>query len=301
MTIEEINQFVENQLSIWPEAKAAYDNLRRVKRRSLGFDGMDIAVQFNPARIKSTGAMIDNKSIESRPCFLCRQNRPDQQLVYPLISGWDMLVNPYPILPIHFTIVSSRHIPQSLVPVDIITMAELLRGMTLFFNGAKAGASAPDHLHVQAVIKDELPLLRMIEKMHVSDKSSVITSSFSDKELPFYFISGIICKDENAEKILKIPFSVGGIDAEGKLSDLQLVNIFFWIDCSSRLRYVVIPRKSHRPSCFFMEGEDRIMISPGCIDMAGLIITPRKDDFDKLSYQMARKIYSEVALPFDYL
>lgn len=297
---DDMLSFIETQLEIWPLAKSNYDALAKAERRDFIVGDLKGGIQWNPARVLSTGAKIDKDSIKNRKCFLCKENRPDEQLILNLVSGWDILVNPYPILPVHLTIASSRHIAQDKVPYDIVSFAESLPGMAVFFNGAKAGASAPDHLHMQAVLKDELPLLRLVEKIH-SGGSGIMTSTQSGLRLPFYFVSGIVKDDPLGIKVLKAGLEFGGPDDEGRFTDNTLENAFFWIDAENRLRYVIVPRRSHRPDCYFAEGESNRMVSPGCIDMAGLIITPRENDFRIISNSEIEKIYSDVALPYDYL
>lgn len=237
-SIEDINSYIENQLAVWPLAKQNYDALVNVRRRAVKIGDFDMQVQCNPARIVSTGAKIDKKSISNRKCFLCRENRPEEQLICEILPGWEMLVNPFPILPVHFTIASTEHQPQSRVPADIVALAEKLPGMVLFFNGAKAGASAPDHLHMQAVLKDELPLMRLAEKMHHSDNPGVMLSSDFGLDLPYFFISGVVSPDEDGLSTLKAGLTAGGPDTEGRLLDPELVNSFSGLtgqECSAML------------------------------------------------------------------
>lgn len=297
---DEVKSIIETQLALWPLAKQNYDALAKAERRNLRIGDLDCGIQWNPARIRSTGAKIDEESIKNRECFLCRNNRPKEQLIHDIAPGWELLVNPFPILPVHLTIASSSHVPQSGVPEDIVRIAESLPGMAVFFNGARAGASAPDHLHLQAVLKDELPLLRLVEKIHKSWKSDILTSAQTVLDLPFYFISGIVSNDTDGIKYLKAAFAYCGIYDKDSSDRRELLNAFFWIDANGLLRYVTVPRKAHRPECFYLEGDANRMVSPGSIDMAGLIITPREDDFRILSENEIRRIYSDVAFPMDY-
>lgn len=296
---DDVKSFVETQLSVWPLAKSNYDALAHVERRVVDVGDLRCGIQWNPARIRSTGAVVDRDTILKRECFLCRSNRPAEQCVLNIHSGWEMLVNPYPIFPIHLTIVSESHVPQSDVPDDIVAISEKLPGMAVFFNGAKAGASAPDHMHLQAVLKDELPLLRLVEKIHKSECSDLKTSMQFGINLPFLFFSGIVADDKDALQVMKSSFIIGGDDGSGKLRDAELKNVFFWIDDNALLRFVVVPRFAHRPACYYAEGDSQRIISPGCVDMAGLIITPLEKDFKQLSSDEITKIYQEVAIPLD--
>lgn len=296
MTIDDVASFIEVQLQDWPLAKKNYDALMNVERREVNVDGFPIGIQWNPARIVSTGAKISQREIEKRPCFLCRDNRPKEQDICNILPGWEMLVNPYPILPVHLTIAAIEHKPQTRVPEEIVNMAELLPGMAVFFNGAKAGASAPDHLHMQAVLKDELPLLRHVEREHPESSLGLCTSEDFKVKPPYLVFSGVVSPGQEGLRTLLAGLKLGGLSSNGKLTDPELVNTFFWTTENGKLRFVVVPRKAHRPGCYYAVGEEQRMISPGCIDMAGLIIAPRKEDYDRLNADEIRKIFKEVAV-----
>lgn len=297
MRIEDIATFIEEQLIDWPLAKRNYDALREAKRREETIGDFSVGVQWNPARIVSTGANVSRQAIDRRPCFLCRDNRPQEQQICNILPGWEMLVNPYPILPVHLTIVATEHMAQLRVPEDIVALAELLPGMAVFFNGAKAGASAPDHLHLQAVLKDELPLLRLVENEHPDTKPGIFTSGDFNVKPPYLVFSGVVSPGQEGLKTLLAGLRLGGLSRDGKLTDPELVNTFFWMSNSGMLRFVVVPRKSHRPACYYAEGDSRRLISPGCIDMAGLLIVPREEDFNRLTSDEIAQIFNEVALP----
>ncbi len=292
---DEIKDFIETQLSVWPLAKKNYDALSGVERRQVNVNGYDFFLQYNPARILSTGANIEKDNIAKRKCFLCKDNRPSEQMIAEIIPGWELLVNPYPILPIHLTIVSKAHRPQSHVPKEIVEIATLLPGMAIFFNGAKAGASAPDHLHLQAVLKDELPLIRLVEKIHPESAMMVLPSDALIPHYPFFFFTGVVKPDDAGFKTLLAGLAIGGSSDGKNFDDHELVNTFFWISDTGMLRFIAIPRSAHRPKCYFDEGDANRMISPGCIDMAGMLIAPRRSDFEALTADEITKIYSDVA------
>lgn len=296
LSIEDINSLIETQLAGWQEAKTNFDRLLEVKRKPLALGDFPAAAQLNPTRIRSTAAAVDKVSISRRPCFLCSENRPAEQLSGEWIPGWELLVNPYPILPVHFTIVSTRHTPQAEIPIEMAAMAEKAPDLVIFYNGARAGASAPDHLHCQAVLKSELPLIDLIEKNHPIDKEGWITSEEYGLDLPFHFYSAVIAPDKKGMADLAKVTGIYGIDKETGKPERGLVNAFFWLSDRGILRIAVIPRKAHRPPHYFREN-DNFMISPGAIDMAGLLILPRPDDFDRITPQIAREIYSETAFP----
>lgn len=293
---ENINNAIEAQLMHWPLAKENYDRLRECRRRTVKVGDMEVGVQCNPARIRSTGADISKNGIEARPCFLCKDNRPKEQMTADIAEGWEMLVNPYPIFPVHFTIASKEHVAQDRPPLDMLTVAESLPSLCIFFNGAHAGASAPDHMHMQAVLKSELPIIKIAESFHTAEKGGIVDSADFPMKLPFRFLSAVITPDEAGMKTLARMFATTGSGADGK-PDPGLVNTYFWMDTEAGLmRGIVIPRRAHRPKCYTAEVEERILVSPGAIDMAGIIITPRPEDFEKITSADVERIYREVAL-----
>ncbi|MBD5369601.1 MAG: DUF4922 domain-containing protein [Bacteroides sp.] len=283
--LDRLGEFRDSQLTLWPEAKKNYDALERVERKAFTFGPFTCYAQMNPARKVSTGARIDAKAIAARPCFLCRKNRPDVQEAEPILDGWEFLVNPFPIFPLHFTIASVNHIPQGGIPLEMASMAERLPGMTVFFNGARAGASAPDHLHCQAVATLELPLMRYLEE------------GGDPAELPFKVAYRVVTPDLVGMKYLAELKDYCGIDAATSLADAGLVNAFMWIGGDGLLRYAVVPRRRHRPLCYSADGLEGFMISPGAIDMAGVMVVPREEDFRRLTADDVTAIHADVALP----
>lgn len=294
ITNEDLMSLIECQLESWSLARDNFHNLSAVRSRRMNLGDFHIRLQCNPARIKSTGAAIDKNAISERPCFLCGGNRPKEQMAAEIIPGWELLVNPYPIFPMHFTLPSTRHIPQDQMPLEMAQMTEMMPGMAIFFNGAKAGASAPDHLHCQAVLKEELPIIDMAENFHRDTDRPFMLSSDFGLNLPFIFVSAIVTPDIYGMRTLNTLPEITGVSADGSL-DHGLKNVILWIDNSSMLRAVIIPRRAHRPSCYFAEGDQKHLVSPGAIDMAGVVILPRPEDFDSLTESDLWTIYNETA------
>lgn len=281
-------EFIDSQLTEWALARENYQALGQTERRSMKMGDLTVGIQHNPARIVSTAAKTDSKTIAQRPCFLCKKNRPPQQVGIEIAEGWELLVNPYPIFPTHFTIVSKEHQPQEGFPLDMVVMAERLPGHTVFFNGKQSGASCPDHLHCQAVKTHELPLMLLIENRHGIESGRVATHESLGLDVPFGFTSVIITPDlDGMSELASIENTIGKYYInEGKL------NVFVWIDKNGMLRICSVPRKKHRPLCYGND-EGQHLISPGCIDMAGVIIAPLKKDYEELTIEDVRKIYSE--------
>lgn len=294
MIIDDLTDYIERQLAEWPEARERYHALGKTERRRFKIGDFEGAFQFNPARIVSTAAKTDADSVAARPCFLCRQNRPEQQKGIPIGDNWELTVNPFPIFPVHFTIISRQHVPQDAPPLDMAVMADKLPGLVIFFNGASGGASAPDHLHLQAVLKSELPLIRIAEENHPVDKPGIMRSDMWGTDLPFLFLSAVITTDaEGADDYMQMLAFTGG-DSDGK-PDKGLRNVFCWKDESGTLRMIVIPRRQHRPSCFGRE-KGQLLVAPGAVDMAGILILPRREDFEAITEEKLREIYSEVTV-----
>lgn len=285
----DLSDFIDSQLGIWPLARGNYQALGQTKRRGVQIGDLTVGVQHNPARIVSTGAKTDVKSISSRPCFLCKTNRPQEQAAIEIIPGWELLLNPFPIFPSHFTIASKRHQPQEGFPLDMISIAEKMPGHIIFFNGSKSGASCPDHLHCQAVKTHELPLMRLIEDRHNPESHCMTATARSlGLDMPFDFRSVIITPTPVGMETLANIENILGKDE----IDAGLINIFVWIDRSGNLRITGVPRRAHRPHCYGTDTGQHL-VSPGCIDMAGVIITPVEKDYTNLTCDDIRNIYAE--------
>ena len=293
-----LQRFFNRQLEKWDDARRRYDDLRNVKTRELAVGASSILVQWNPARIVSTGASIDKKVVAERPCFLCEQNRPKEQTKKSVDNHFDLLVNPYPILPVHFTIPSVRHEPQRIRETygEIHKLLEEYPEMMVFYNGPKCGASAPDHAHFQAGTSGRLPLqlswqrlsrnLTTIVTLNEGEDISLIEeypspallirshSQYSDEQLFLRLYEALPMQDDDAE---------------------PMMNIVSWRRDDEYLS-VVFPRGKHRPDCYYAQGNDQYIISPGALDMAGLIITPRQEDFERLAPEQALAILNEVSL-----
>ena len=284
-------EFIDAQLAEWPLARENYQALGKTERRSMQLGDLTVGIQHNPARIVSTGAKTDAKSVSERPCFLCKKNRPSQQIGFEIVDGWELLVNPYPIFPTHFTIVKKAHEPQEGFSLDMVMMAEKLPGHTVFFNGKVAGASCPDHMHCQAVKTHELPLMKLIEDKHTLKYGHSSTSESLGLDVPFFFKSVIITPDIEGMSVLG---RIDDIIGKEHIKDGKL-NAFVWIDGNGLLRICAVPRRAHRPSCYGRE-DGQHLISPGCIDMAGIIIAPLRKDYDTLRECDVREIYRECSL-----
>lgn len=273
-------RFFNEQLKTWTLARKNYDELSLAQLRVAQLCGYDMAVQFNPARMVSTGASIDKKTIAARPCFLCAKNRPAEQIAVPMLGRYELLVNPFPILPRHFTLPCMKHEPQSIHAsyIDLMRMTELLPDLFLFYNGPRCGASAPDHLHFQAGQRGIVPLERdfKFKDMDYVVKTHVIVATTPENSIRQF---------HSLYDTMPIPQG----DTE------PMMNILAWYE-TQRFVSIIIPRRKHRPDCYSAEDEAKCLVSPGALDMGGLIITPRKEDFDRMTPERMRSILCEVGL-----
>ena len=290
-----ISRFFNRQLEMWEDARHRFRDLKHVEVRQLSDQ---LKVQFNPARIVSTGAKIDKHTLGERPCFLCERNRPKEQMTKQIDDHFQLLVNPFPILPVHFTIPATKHQPQSIYRHygEMHRLLSLHSELMVFYNGPKCGASAPDHLHFQAGTSGVLPLqtnwqrlsrnLTDVISLNDDEKISVLR----DFLVPaFVIISKSEDSDEELFHRLYRSMPMRGDESE------PMMNIIAWRKGDEFIS-VVIPREKHRPDAYFAEGEAQMMVSPGALDMAGLIITPREEDFSKINLDKATALLRECGI-----
>ena len=290
-----ISRFFNRQLEMWEDARHRFRDLKHVEVRQLSDQ---LKVQFNPARIVSTGAKIDKHTLGERPCFLCERNRPKEQMTKQIDDHFQLLVNPFPILPVHFTIPATKHQPQSIYRHygEMHRLLSLHSELMVFYNGPKCGASAPDHLHFQAGTSGVLPLQTnwqrlsrsLTDVISLNDEEKI--SVLSDFLVPaFVIISKSEDSDEELFHRLYRSMPMRGDESE------PMMNIIAWRKGDEFIS-VVIPREKHRPDAYFAEGEAQMMVSPGALDMAGLIITPREEDFSKINLDKATALLCECGI-----
>ena len=290
-----ISRFFNRQLEMWEDARHRFRDLKHVEVRQLSDQ---LKVQFNPARIVSTGAKIDKHTLGERPCFLCERNRPKEQMTKQIDDHFQLLVNPFPILPVHFTIPATKHQPQSIYRHygEMHRLLSLHSELMVFYNGPKCGASAPDHLHFQAGTSGVLPLQtnwqrlsrNLTDVISLTDEEKI--SVLHDFLVPaFVIISKSEDSDEELFHRLYRSMPMRGDESE------PMMNIIAWRKGDEFIS-VVIPREKHRPDAYFAEGEAQMMVSPGALDMAGLIITPREEDFSKINLDKATALLRECGI-----
>lgn len=288
-------ELVYDQTHEWDLADKNYQSLSKVRVKTIDFGDYHIDIQFNPERIVSSAAKVDSKSIESRPCFLCRENLPQQQRGLNIDNEFIILVNPFPVFPEHLTIPSILHRSQEIYGNfrNMLMITAQLHEFVIFYNGPKCGASAPDHLHFQAGIKGILPIeqdftnknccreIRRIGNVAISHwpdyQRGIITLTSHD------IVSLVACFSHIYSHLQVFLHD----DAEPMLNILATFDQDKWI-------VHVIPRTLHRPVQYFETGEKKIILSPASVDMGGVLITPREEDFFKIGEADVKDILQQV-------
>jgi len=272
MIKDKVKQLFEKQLKEWELARNNYEALKQVKVKTLDVNGHLYKVQFNPARIASSAAKVDPKSIRERKCFLCSENRPPEQKGVPFKDRYTILINPFPIFPRHLTIPALEHTPQLIASRfgDMLDLAQELDDYVLFYNGPKSGASAPDHFHFQAGNKGFLP----IENDRNRGNAIRIESGNKQEML-----------DRFQQAYDSFPLQPDDIE--------PMLNILTWYKDGKWITFL-FPRKKHRPDCYFAEGDANLLISPAAVDMGGVFIMPLEKDYEKITATDIDGILAEV-------
>lgn len=292
---EQVEKLIEQQLVVWQTPRDNYAALQNVEVKEFKVKRSTIKVQFNPARIVSSAAKVDNKSLKERKCFLCAANRPEVQEGIAWGENYTILINPFPIFPKHLTIPCNDHTDQRILSRigDMMAIAKDLPRFTLFYNGPKCGASAPDHMHFQAGNRG---FLGFETDYLAADKKEVISNAGATLSL----LSGLA----NAAFLIEAV----EIDAATELfvtlynaleipegEEEPMLNILCWSE-EGKWKVAVFPRRKHRPACYSAEGDANILISPASVDMGGVFITPLEKDFKKITADDLEQILDEVCL-----
>lgn len=298
-----MHDLFDRQLAAWPEAARRYRELQNIETKEIDLGGMPVRIQFNPARAVSTLARTDAAAIKARSCFLCRDNRPAQQEALPFEGcdgrRYEVLVNPFPIFPEHYTVPAVEHTPQRITVrfPDMLRLAEAFPDMVVFYNGPESGASAPDHFHFQMGCRGFLPVethfdrLRPVTVMRPGRASIAVTSGY---------IPGLpmITAPDRASATAAFLRVLRSLPVSPATGEPQL-NILCWRETpadggsGALFRILVIPRKAHRPSCYFVPEDRAVHISPASVDLGGVFIVPVEEDFRRVNAQVLRDIIEE--------
>jgi len=296
---EKLSEFLSEQIAGWPQAAGNFAALSGVKVKEIAIPGWTIKVQFNPARIVSSAAKVDAASLKARKCFLCAENRPEVQEGIDW-GKYTVLINPFPIFPRHFTIPDKRHTDQ-LIQGRITDMMQLTKEMedyTVFYNGPRCGASAPDHMHFQAGNTDFLTIAPAIEaadlKTVATDRDATL-ALVDTLPLNVFVIDATDNDFAAAERLFdRVIAALPVPDGEKE----PMMNLLCY-PTPAGVRLVIIPRKRHRPSFYGTEGKSTMLLSPASVDMGGVFITPLEKDFNALDADIIVKIFDELCLSTD--
>jgi hypothetical protein len=294
----------KSQLNVWDFLKQNSDALKNVQTKSFWFDGFKLKVQFNLGRIKSTSAQVDEKSVKNRQCFLCIENLPIEQKGIKITNDFILLCNPFPIFAQHFTISSLNHSPQRISESfgEFLVLTKLLSpDYTLVYNGPACGASAPDHLHYQAGTKNFMPIEVDIQQLkndygNIIQENEFITTAFIDDGL-----RKLILIESTEQQRIKKSFEKI-FEVYGKISNAgpePMLNIISTYDEIFGWSVIIFLRSKHRPECYYKGDTERMLISPAAIDLGGIVVSPREEDFIRIDKEFLRSIFREVSLDLD--
>lgn len=309
MKKDSIHKFVGDQLSRWPLACGNFRELKNVRLKDMDAGGLTVKLQFNPARMISSAAKLSKADIARRKCFLCRENRPPEQIMLKFegrkSKKYHILVNPYPIFPDHLVVAASGHVDQSILHryVDMLDLARKYDDYTFFYNGPHSGASAPDHHHFQAAPDGLMPLVNDVDRCLDQDgaeRESALEHVLSVHDARLYhyrkFTTGVfVIASQTVKSAAKLFYRL--LDCadiyEGETE--PRFNLFsYWT--GAEFRSVVVFRSKHRSHHYFSEGPDHLTMSPGCADMGGVFIVPVEAEFEKLTPELLNEMIAEVSI-----
>ena len=302
-----IHKFVGDQLSRWPLACDNYRALKNVQVREVEVGGLNVRLQFNPARMVSSAAKLNKEDIAKRKCFLCHENRPQEQIMLKFEGRkgkkYHILVNPYPIFPDHLVIAKNRHVDQSIWHryVDMLDLARRYQNYTFFYNGPKSGASAPDHHHFQGAPAGLMPLENDVDRLfnEMGGTDLEYLTSVQDAHLYHYrkFTTGVFAlKARTAKSAAKMFYRLLDCADIPEGEQEPMINLFTYYR-GGEFRSIVIFRHSHRSHHYFSDGPDHLTMSPGCADMAGVFIVPVEEEFHKITPELLSEMLEEVSIP----
>ncbi len=298
--LELTKALLNQQKATWELLKNNYEQLDKVEIKTFSFGNFELKVQFNPGRIKSSTAKVDKASIKARKCFLCLENLPQDQRGILFNEHYLILANPYPIFKNHYTIPALEHKPQLLKSglKDFLSLAkELGEEFVVFYNGPRSGASAPDHFHFQAGEKSFLPLYSELEKL----KGKNFLELFRKENLAAFYSRNylrnlLLFESPDVSQIIRLVEKTLNLLGEFEKSDEEpMINVLsFYKD--ELWKVVLLPREKHRPDYYFKEGKEQILFSPAAVDLGGVCITPREEDFHKMSKEILTDALRQVTL-----
>lgn len=288
-------QLHHQQLQHFELARKNFEALSQVVYRKLSAPNFHITLQYNPARMISTNANVAPEVLKTRPCFLCKEHMPPGQEGIPYGERYHIFINPYPIFEKHFTVPSDSHSPQTITNrfEDMLNLALDFQNYTIFYNGPECGASAPDHFHFQMAPRHIMPLEKDVENGQLADTLcekkfyTICTLKQYLREVLIFKAGERRLMNELFEQIQQI------IGEHIPCQQEPMINLLCWYD-RKQWTVCIFPRSARRPRQFYAEGKEKIMFSPGCVDMAGLIIAPRDEDFRRYDMSLLADLFGQI-------
>jgi ATP adenylyltransferase/5',5'''-P-1,P-4-tetraphosphate phosphorylase II len=309
--LKDINQLYSRQLNEWEFARQNYEGLKNVTIKTFQISRHKWHVQFNPKRIVSTAAKIDQKSLSDRPCFLCENNRPPEQEGLSW-QEYTVLLNPYPVFDRHFTIPTIEHVPQLINGRfrDMLSLARELEDSVIIYNGPKCGASAPDHMHFQSIPQNLLPVETGF--LSISTVQGAVCGNTILYRWEDFLSHPVTLAGDNLEELARIFQMVYNrlkrqiiqpVRVRQHLTELDHEPMFNMLTLYNRNRWIVhvFPRRSHRPRQYFADEPEKIFISPGSIDMGGVLVMPREEDYKKITASDIVNIMEQVCMDEEFI
>ena len=303
--MKELNKFIKDQLSVWQLASSNFRALKTALSREVDVFGLKCRIQYNPRRVISSTADTSPAAIASRKCFLCADNRPKEQFHIGFEGrkgrNYHIQINPYPIFRGHLVIVRDEHIPQEIwhhFP-DMLDFAVRYKDYLVFYNGPSSGASAPDHLHFQAIPKHNLPLEEAVDEF--LDHPGEPLATVKDANLYKFdgYARGVFAlKATTSKSLAKLFYRLLDCTDRGKGEEEPMFNLYAYVK-NGEYRTIVVMRSAKRSHHFYSEGADHLTISPGAADIAGLFVAPFREDYDKADTALLEELLSEVCISED--
>jgi hypothetical protein len=323
LSVDELNQYLDgreassvsacvealiaHQKANWPQLKDGYEAISQIETKSVNIDGSNILVQHNARRVRSTAAAVDKDSIAARRCFLCSENLPAEERGIFYDEEYVILCNPFPVLDKHLVIAHKQHVEQKIDGriEELLGLAfDLGDDYFVLYNGPECGASAPDHLHFQALSRAVLPIEETLQTSEQPSEADCGVCEMMERgSFELFTVSDagrsiIVFRGANQFEIVPWVYQIIASLSKATFKPEPMLNIVCYVD---RGVYTVLlfPRARHRPACFFAEDEERLTISPGAVDMAGIVVVPEHAHYDKISAEQIERIFNEVSLSSD--
>jgi len=289
---------LSDQKKAWQDFREGCELLKDIREREVPCRGFSVRLQYNPGRIKSTAADVKEKDGRERRCFLCLDHLPQEQKGILYREDYLILCNPIPVFSSHFTVSHLDHRRQAIeenIDTLLQLMADFGSGWVILYNGPKCGASAPDHLHFQVGPSGTMPIE---EEIHDEGRPALVKQI---EGVSVYHVRDlgreVIILEGNDPVAVKGAFEdlLNALKKVLLIDEEPMMNVAGFYK-KGNWRLILFPRRKHRPDAFFRDGNDRMVLSPGVIDMGGLLITPVEKDFDRLKAATVEDIYGEISL-----